>query len=72
MRLEIYLVEHIMCKKKAFRLDGKPNCIHEVFIPDDPLEWPSCNNRKFKVWLIPTAPIARVYQEICDRTLMES
>ena len=39
-----------------------------MFIPDDPLEWPSCNNRKFKVWLIPTAPIARVYQEICDRT----
>ena len=35
-------------QKKVLRLDGLPNFIHEVFIPDDPLEWSSCNNRKLK------------------------
>ena len=55
-------------ERKALRSDGKNNIIHEFFIPDDTNEWPSVNNRKFTVYLIPTPPTVRFCTELCDRT----
>ena len=60
-----YLVE-----RKSSRKDGKKNYVHEVFIPDNIEEWPSVNNRKFTVCLIPTAHIARVFSELLDRKFL--